>query len=767
MNSAVNRIAIETEALNTELKELQEEERRLKMFKMGNIHPGCTFKWGETVHDAELGTCTVIGLPSKTAMTPAPGRFGVIGTAWVKSMESGTRAWREDKALSLVGKAPAAQMTHQAMVAHTRQTIAAQRAGGSKVADDNNADDGSADDDDYDVDSEGSIRARDVPELAHIERNRKKKLKPTTKKGAFQQNKKSRTTKETSVKLINRVKEFPDTGLTVEAGVLWCAPCKRRMANLKTSIATHVASAVHLKQFERYKKRNDADSQLRESLVAYFEENPMECGVSAPHLKSQDTLSYACGPSLPLSSWLSMMNDTHIVFVCTQASILPEVHALRYRTTEAFLASGTPLERLPYFRELIERGSGALTDVSHLRSSYVPMIESEQLTKVRVELHQNNAALSIQFDGTTRLGEAIVCVGRYCTKDFRIVKRLLMLKTTARHMLGKQLSAVITQLLCTTLQLDPLRLAGISRDSASVNGAACNRLMSNPFVNALTIMCICHTINNAGHHLELPLLNEWMTPWLDLIGGRNPHQGAKNLWKHTVEPMSVPGFSNVRWYAKAEICYVIAKNFDKLPEFLDSLDELGYGEATRNKLRNLWENQRDQLELEFATMLDMQVLTKECYDLEGDRLEILLVHRRLESLRHLGRKLRNCEETCLPNVQALLRAKMELRPGVEITKDFPPHGTFSACIISSSTCDSTLYPGTEAIAYKVRYPSDNKREDLEEDELRPLIKTTHLPEFNSMCAAVVPAFDYLENRLLGLCQPTFSCQEMYELCRLV
>lgn len=36
-----------------------------------------------------------------------------------------------------------------------------------------------------------------------------------------------------------------------------------------------------------------------------------------------------------------------------------------------------------------------------------------------------------------------------------------------------------------------------------------------------------------------------------------------------------------------------------------------------------------------------------------------------------------------------------------------------------------------------------------------------------MCAAVVPAFDYLENRLLGLCQPTFSCQEMYELCRLV
>lgn len=127
---------------------------------------------------------------------------------------------------------------------------------------------------------------------------------------------------------------------------------------------------------------------------------------------------------------------------------------LRYQTTEAFLASGTPLERLPYFRELIERGVGSLADKSHLAATYIPMIESEQISFLTEEF--KDVPFSIQFDGTTRLGEAIVCAGRYCSSDFELRTRLLLCQTTAKHVNGRQLASLITRLLCTTFKFDAI-----------------------------------------------------------------------------------------------------------------------------------------------------------------------------------------------------------------------------------------------------------------------------------------------------------------------
>lgn len=412
--------------------------------------------------------------------------------------------------------------------------------------------------------------------------------------------------------------------------------------------------------------------------------------------------------------------------------------------------SGTPLERLPYFKHLIERGAGALTDNSHLAATYIPKIEAEQVSLVSEELRSES--FSIQFDGTTRLGEAIVCVARFCNSAFQLRTRLIMLKTTLKHVKGRQLASIITELICTTLRLSATHMVSIARDSASVNGKACRRLCQNPFTSSLQLLCICHTLNNAGARVNLPTLNEWMTPWLELVGGRDPHKGAQSLWKEMVAPRTVPGFSKTRWYSKAEIQFVLAEHFDKLSEFLDELDDLEYGDATRKKLRSMFDSPQQQrkLQLELAAMLDLKRLVHETYDLEGDRLEILLVYRRMEALRKLGESIQHHDDGCLPNVQALLRSKMKLEPGVEIQKDFPPHGCFSAFIISSSKVDSSLYPGTEVLAYKVRYPSDNQREDLEEDELRPLLKTHHLPEFGEMCDSVYAAFEYLEGRLTGI-----------------
>lgn len=425
------------------------------------------------------------------------------------------------------------------------------------------------------------------------------------------------------------------------------------------------------------------------------------------------------------------------------------------------------MERLPFFRDLIERGSASLVhDPGALGAMYIPKIESEQIALLKDELMDQT--ISLQFDGTTRLGEAVVVVTRHCTASFEIVQRLAMLKTSAKHLKGAQLAALITQLLCTTLCIPPSNVVGLTRDSASVNGKACRRLCQNPLVNAQQLLCICHTLNNAGARASFDVLNNWMTPWLDLVGGRDPHRGAQSIWKDIVAPTLVPGFSAVRWHSKAEIMFVIAQHFDKLEEFLQELDDLEYGDATRKKLRQIYTNSKKELQLQLAAILDLKPIVKETYDLEGDRLEILLVYPRVEALRKLGESIKRYEDGVLPNVQALLRSQMELKPGVEIAKDFPPHGTFTASIIGTCQVHSTLYPGKLAQAYTVRYPSDGKREDLEEDEIRPLIKTTHLAEFKKICDSLADVFDYLEARITGAgCNDAFSCEDMYEACHLL
>lgn len=87
--------------------------------------------------------------------------------------------------------------------------------------------------------------------------------------------------------------------------------------------------------------------------------------------------------------------------------------------------------------------------------------------------------------------------------------------------------------------------------------------------------------------------------------------------------------------AKAEIQFVIARaGMRVLGDFITELEQRDYGDATRQKLRYIYDNQIDSLQLQLAAMLDMQILVKTTYELEGDRLEIMLTYDRIEGLRN-------------------------------------------------------------------------------------------------------------------------------------
>lgn len=429
--------------------------------------------------------------------------------------------------------------------------------------------------------------------------------------------------------------------------------------------------------------------------------------------------------------------------------------------------SGTPLQRVEFFRPIIEREGLTLTNHSHLRS-YIPKIEAAEFACLKKEIR--GQYVSVSFDGTSRLGEAVNVTGRWCNSDFKLTTRLLRFLTAKHHYKGPQFASMITRVLCTDLNIDPSYVVCFSRDSVSVNGVACRLLCGSTFCSAMNLLCICHTLNNAGSNVDFPELTSFMTPWLDLVGGRHPHAGARDLWRKAVAPQHVPGFSNVRWFSKAEIQFVLAENFDKLPGFLQQLDEYGYGNATREKLHLFLDTPElaSKLKLQLAAMLDLRCLVRTTYELEGDRLELLLVHHRVEELRALGRSIMSDQggATVLPNLDAALRESVKLEVGVKVSKFFENFGYCEGKVVSTGTFDSTLYPGQTRRAYTVKYASDGTTEDLEEEEIRPLLVVKDLPARASVIAGLVPAFQYLERRLTDECEEPYKCSAMYEVSSL-
>jgi hypothetical protein len=283
-----------------------------------------------------------------------------------------------------------------------------------------------------------------------------------------------------------------------------------------------------------------------------------------------------------------------------------------------------------------------------------------------------------------------------------------------------------------------------------------------------------------GEKFTFDVLDSFMTPWYTLVCN---NASAKSLWKEMIgEP--VKGFSNVRWYCRAEIMMEIGRHFNKVQGFLQKLSEREIGDATTAKMTTTYNSAKAELRLSLAAMLDMRPIVKTTYELEGDRLEILLAFDRIEALRSLGRRLG--DQGTLPNVDAVLRQDVQLKVGIKIIKLWGGE-PFEAKVVGISKAASTLYSGQERAVYKVHYPDDDEYEELEDEEIRKLLVIDHfevctcsaarapLPSpplipFGPCCPCVRPSqarkavinslragFDYLENRLTGNCARPYDC----------
>lgn len=87
-------------------------------------------------------------------------------------------------------------------------------------------------------------------------------------------------------------------------------------------------------------------------------------------------------------------------------------------------------------------------------------------------------------------------------------------------------------------------------------------------------------------------------------------------------------------------------------------------------MRAILENPQEErrLHLQLDAMRDMRQIVISTYELEGDRLELLLVYDRIESLRTLGKIIRPGRDGALPCLDAVFRAVVKLSNGAQISK---------------------------------------------------------------------------------------------------
>jgi len=86
------------------------------------------------------------------------------------------------------------------------------------------------------------------------------------------------------------------------------------------------------------------------------------------------------------------------------------------------LKAGVPLTKIDHFRELLEEHAYWLTDGRNI-NDYVPVIFQQEEQRIHDDI--NGKVLSVVFDGTACLGEALAIILRFVSDDWTIQQCLV------------------------------------------------------------------------------------------------------------------------------------------------------------------------------------------------------------------------------------------------------------------------------------------------------------------------------------------------------
>ena len=166
----------------------------------------------------------------------------------------------------------------------------------------------------------------------------------------------------------------------------------------------------------------------------------------------------------------------------------------RVKVLKCFLRVAVPLTKLDYFRELLEESAYRLSDRRHM-SDLVPLVVSQEQADIKSEV--SGRQVSVEFDGTTRLGEAMAIVVRYIDDSFTIKQRLIRLQLLAKSMAGEEIAREIINALSMQYSVSSNLVVAMMHDRAACNGVAL-RTLKVVYPMLVDVGCFSHTLDLVG-----------------------------------------------------------------------------------------------------------------------------------------------------------------------------------------------------------------------------------------------------------------------------
>lgn len=408
-----------------------------------------------------------------------------------------------------------------------------------------------------------------APQMSSLSRKRKVASNPPPV-GHRRKTRGSLSSDPKKVTAQQRVQEYSSEPFTVSAGKLFCNGCREELSLKRSSINNHVKCSKHKERKEKLATRDKREKDIAKALQKHNEE-------------------------------------THLV-----GETLPEAQQVfRVKVVQAFLKAGVPLNKVDCFKDVLEHNAYRLTDKRNL-FDLVPFIQQQEQTRLQEKIKGKN--VSVIFDGTSRLGEALAIVMRYITDDWKIEQTLIRLQMLAKSLCGEELARELISVLSVNYSIATNQLLACMRDRSSVNNTA-TKTLKIVYPLLIDIGCFSHTIDHVGEHFVTPNLSEFVSSWINLFS-HSPK--TKLLWKEQTD-RSMASYSATRWWSRWEVMEQLLVQFGDIEKFLKN-ENLG-SPHIRSKLLAIFADtqKRAYLEIELAAVIDWgKPFVSATYSLEGD-----------------------------------------------------------------------------------------------------------------------------------------------------
>ena len=136
--------------------------------------------------------------------------------------------------------------------------------------------------------------------------------------------------------------------------------------------------------------------------------------------------------------------------------------------------------------------------------------------------------VSVVFDGTTRLGEAMAIVIRFFVDNsFAITLRLICFQLLTKGMTGEEIARELINTLSAEYGISSSHILGCMHDRVGCNGVAM-RTLKIVFPALVDVGCFSHTLDLVGDKFCTPVLSSFIIWWISLFSHSSK---SVLLWK--------------------------------------------------------------------------------------------------------------------------------------------------------------------------------------------------------------------------------------------